>query len=59
MVPCRDLEWAFMEVELLFKDEVLDFSENWLLFLDLECLWLVLLTEVFLLAFFFDPSALV
>ena len=59
MVPCRDLEWAFMEVELLFKDEVLDWSENWLLFLDLERLWLVLLTEVFLLAFLFDPSALV
>jgi len=59
MVPFRDLEWAFFEVELLFKDDVLDFSENWLLFLDLERLWLVLLSEVFLLAFLFEPSALV
>ena len=59
MVPFRDLEWAFFEVELLFKDDVLDFSDNWLLFLDFERLWLVLLSKVFLLAFFFEPSALV
>jgi hypothetical protein len=57
MVPCRDLEWAIFEVELFFKEDVLDFSDNWLLFL--ECLWLVLLSEVFFLAFLFEPSTMV